>query len=243
MRGVFTYGELEKKIREAHRYSRILVSGFWIIVFLTAFLFGYTGYKYFYQEGLPQPSAAPEASPEPEYKVQYGAVAMLMSEKGQGSAFLLKNGFVLTAQHVVKDQKNVTLNFIKLNLSIPAEVLTIDPKYDFALLKVVGEAPRISPLTLGDSDLVEEGEDVIVVGYPKGEWGITKGTLSLKSAERLKTDAATNPGNSGGPLVYKKENRVIGIIFATRPEAEGMHYAVPINRVKEVLQTKNYSLQ
>jgi S1-C subfamily serine protease len=235
MRGIFTYSELKDKIGETLRYSRILVSGFWIIVILTVFLFSYVGWKYFHDKVLPTPPPSGD-------RAEYGAVAMVIAEKGQGSAFLLRDGYALTAEHVVKNQKSVRLHFVKFDIEVSAEVLTTHPKEDFALLRVEGEVSKITPLTLGDSDLIEEGEDLIVVGYPNGEWGVTKGTLSLKSAERLKTDAATNPGNSGGPLIYIKENRVIGIIIATRPEAEGMHYAVPINRVKEILKSNNYTL-
>jgi len=239
MRGIFTYNELRNKIREALRYSRILVSGFWVVIILTVFLFSFVSWKYFRGE-LPPPG---KSENEAEHRPEYGAVAMVTAEKGLGSAFLLKDGFALTAEHVVKGQKTVKLHFVKFNIDATADVLIMHPKEDFALLRVAGEVSKIPPLTLGDSDLIEELEDVIVVGYPKGEWGATKGTLSLKSADRLKTDAAVNPGNSGGPLIYKKQNRVIGIIIESHSEAEGMHYAVPINRVKEMLKNKNYAVQ
>jgi serine protease Do len=170
-----------------------------------------------------------------------------------GTGFVVdKNGLIVTNQHVVSDLDSeyqvVTSDGKKY------DVLEIkrDNVNDIAIVKI--EAKDLKPLTMGDSDILEVGQRVLAIGTPLGEYtgSVTEGIVSglnrsvttssdwfgttTKSYDNvIQTDAAVNPGNSGGPLIDSQGN-VIGINFATTSGADNISFAIPINKVKERLQ-------
>ncbi|MBV6505703.1 MAG: hypothetical protein ILNGONEN_01267 [Syntrophorhabdaceae bacterium] len=177
------------------------------------------------------------------------AVVLVNGSQGLGTAFFVnKQGYLLTAAHVVSLDPQVQL-LLKDGTYMDAQVLFADSSsdHDIALLKSSQDSGVPEPLTVGDSQLVKEADEVYVIGYPGGEYARTDGIISQKTAEYLKTDAATNPGNSGGPLVSKASNTVVGVIVKTRQiqgqRAEGQHYAVPIEVVETICQAKGYKLR
>ena len=169
---------------------------------------------------------------------------------GTGSGFVIQEGgLILTNNHVIENAVTVSVT-LKDGTELPAEILGRDPSTDVALLRV---AVRTSPAVgLGDSDQVRIGEPAIVIGSPFGfDQSLTAGYISalgrtLRSGDEygteidkvIQTDAAVNPGNSGGPLL-NAEGEVIGIttaIFSIGGGFEGIGLAVPINTARAVAE-------
>jgi S1-C subfamily serine protease len=98
----------------------------------------------------------------------------------------------------------------------------------------------IEPLVLGESDGIKNLDDVILIGYPSGDYSITQGKINsdqYQSLNLFKTDAAANPGNSGGPLLLKEDNTVIAILVGgSSGPAQGENIALKINDVKALLK-------
>ena len=166
-----------------------------------------------------------------------------------GTGFIVDaNGIIVTNQHVVSDvdadYKVITSDGDEY------EVMEIqrDDNNDIAILKI--DATDLTPLTLGNSDAIVVGQTVIAIGTPLGEYvgSVTTGIISgldrnvsastawfgstSKTYENvIQTDAAVNPGNSGGPLLNTSGD-VIGVNFATTSGADNISFALPINVVK-----------
>lgn len=175
------------------------------------------------------------------------SVVLIQSSTGTGTGFIVNNqGYTLTAAHVIGDDNAVGVIF-RDGTYIESQVLFADPATDVALIKLndTGSLPIL--LQFGDSDAVVETEEVYVIGYPGGNYSITKGIIAEKAPNYLKTDAATNPGNSGGPLVEKSSNLVIGMIVASKViqgnVAEGQHYAIPISSIEMICLNRGYSIR
>lgn len=168
--------------------------------------------------------------------------------KGRGSGFLVsKDGLILTNNHVVDKVDKITVSVLHPDGSkktYPATLKGSDPTYDLAVIKI--DAKMDLPyLELGDSDAIEVGEYVIAIGNPYGfEQTVTTGVISAKNRsihaqdvnfdDFIQTDAAINPGNSGGPLL-DMDGKVIAINTAIIPYAQGMGFAVPVNKAKEIM--------
>ncbi|MBQ7219806.1 MAG: Do family serine endopeptidase [Synergistaceae bacterium] len=168
--------------------------------------------------------------------------------KGRGSGFIVtKEGQILTNNHVVDGVDKITVSLQLTDGSkktYPAKIVGSDPTYDLAVIKIEpdGDLPT---LELGDSDAVEVGEYVVAIGNPYGfEQSVTVGVISAKNRsihaqdvnfdDFLQTDAAINPGNSGGPLL-DMEGKVVGINTAIIPYAQGLGFAIPVNKAKEIM--------
>ena len=154
--------------------------------------------------------------------------------KGIGTGFFINNeGYILTCCHVVEDS-------IKLEITIPtlgkntynAEIISISPDYDLALLKTEFENGN-NFLELANSDDIKQGDKVSAVGYPLGQDNLklTSGIISGGQEHMIQTDAPINPGNSGGPLV-DKNNKVIAVNSQKMSASDNIGYAVPINFYK-----------
>ena len=179
-----------------------------------------------------------------------GGVVQIITITSLGSGFIIDaDGRVVTNQHVVGGNRSVTVR-LSDGTEYQAAVLGVDVNADLAIVDITPEI-AVSRVPLGDSDLVQRGEEVLVVGYPLGYQlgqsqtvtrGIISGRMLLNSVEHIQTDAAMNPGNSGGPL-FNRRGQVIGVntwgIRETpdgRP-VEGISFAVSINELKSRLDT------
>jgi S1-C subfamily serine protease len=171
---------------------------------------------------------------------------------GGGSGFVIDDsGYVITNQHIVADAENLSVRFSSGARSA-AEVVGEDPSTDTAVLRVDTPTETLKPLTLGDSDTVGVGDPVIAIGNPL-DFGISVTTGIVSGVGRpipapnrytingaVQTDAALNPGNSGGPLL-DAQGTVIGVnSLAAGSEgggiAQGLGFAIPINTVKGVVE-------
>ncbi len=167
--------------------------------------------------------------------------------KGAGTGFIIDSaGFVVTNAHVVRGADEVTVR-LRDDRQFTAEVVGRDRRLDLALLKIEG-AEGLPAVTLGDSDALRVGEQVIAVGNPFGlGHTVTMGIVSAKARtigagpydEFIQTDASINPGNSGGPL-FNLRGEVVGIATAIRAGADGISFAIPIHALTETIsQLKN----
>lgn len=248
MRIALTPKQLRDKIELAETYLHRLTALFGVLV---AVMLGLGLVVYLNPIPEKQPPGNKSAHEE-----KLNAVAHVTAGGNSGTAFLVNRskGYLLTAEHVVRSQGQVQLNFSKANIKTQAKVLASDPKYDLALLQVTGSVSQIPALDLGDSEVVREGDTVIVAGFPRNEWSRNEGKISGKAGEFLRVDASINPGNSGCPVVYKKYFKVVGLIVSTATfereiggkkqivVGQGMHYALPVNKIKQILLSKGYSL-
>jgi len=170
-----------------------------------------------------------------------------------GSGVLIDpEGYVVTNEHVVRRASKIEVT-LSDGSKHEARPLSADAESDLALLKLEAKKP-LSAIQIGRSDDLMIGETVIALGNPFGlESTVTVGVLSAKNrsvnlggreayAGLIQTDAAINPGNSGGALV-NIHGELIGINVAIRADAEGIGFAIPVDRVREVLKELfNYRL-
>lgn len=164
-------------------------------------------------------------------------------QHAQGSGFLISaDGLVLTNAHVVDGAKEVTVK-LSDHREYKAKVLGADKSSDIAVLKIDGHA--LPSVTLGDSDKLGVGDYVLAIGEPFGlEETATAGIVSAKGRSLpgdgyvpfIQTDAAVNPGNSGGPL-FDATGSVVGInaqIYSNSGGFQGVSFAIPINLAVQV---------
>ena len=173
-----------------------------------------------------------------------------------GSGFVISSeGYIVTNAHVVEGASQVEVKFID-GSSAPGQIVGADSKLDVAVVYV--EARGLTPLALGSSAQVRVGDFTVAIGNPTGEmladtatFGIISATAREANVEGqvnsyIQTDAAINPGSSGGPLL-DMSGRVIGItsakaLYAGYDEygnminAEGIGYAIPIDEAMEVVR-------
>jgi S1-C subfamily serine protease len=162
---------------------------------------------------------------------------------GAGSGVVLDRlGNVLTNNHVVRDALRVEVT-LHDGSSYPATVVGRDPLSDLAVLKVDAPADKLTPAALGDSNALKVGQLAIAIGNPLGfNRTLTLGVVSglgrpIPGASRrlmtgmIQTDAALNPGNSGGPLLNTR-GEVVGINTAIERDQPGVGFAVPIDRAR-----------
>ena len=171
---------------------------------------------------------------------------------GMGSGFVYDNlGHIITNAHVVDGANKATVTFLD-GSQYNAEIIGKDKFTDIAVIKV-SEKPRLlHPLEIGDSSLLQVGEQVAAIGNPFGLSGsMTSGIVSqigrllpsqnsgFSIPDVIQTDAAINPGNSGGPLLNMR-GQVIGINTAIQSitgEFSGIGFAIPSNTVSKIVPT------
>jgi serine protease Do len=158
--------------------------------------------------------------------------------RGQGSGFIISgDGLILTNAHVVRDAKDVTVK-LSDRREFTAKVLGSDPVTDVAVLRI--NAKDLPTVRLGNPKQLEVGDPVMAIGAPFGfEQTATQGIVSAKGRSLpgdsvvpfIQTDAAVNPGNSGGPL-FDGSGSVVGInaqIYSQSGGYQGLSFAIPID--------------
>lgn len=166
--------------------------------------------------------------------------------EGQGSGIILdRKGLIVTNNHVIDGANQVHVS-LKDGRTFTGEVVGSDEATDVAVIRL--DADDLPAAELGDSEVLRVGQFVLAIGnalaLPGGPT-VSMGVLSAKGRPLpgsdfifeglLQTDAAVNPGNSGGPLA-DLDGRIIGITTMMIPYAQGMGFAIPINTVKKIAQ-------
>ena len=191
-----------------------------------------------------------EKSEESVVKIKVERIGSATDTGGLGSGFVYDNlGHIITNAHVVDGASKATVTFLD-GSQYNAEIIGEDRFTDIAVIKV-SEKPRLlHPLQMGDSSLLQVGEQVAAIGNPFGLSGsMTSGIVSqmgrliaspdtaFSIPDVIQTDAAINPGNSGGPLLNMK-GQVIGINTAIQSITggnSGIGFAVPSNTVSKIV--------
>ena len=164
---------------------------------------------------------------------------------GTGTGIIMsEDGYIITNAHVIEDGNQITVT-LNDGTEYQAQVVGSDSKVDIAVIKV--EATGLTAGNFGDSDSLVHGEPAIVIGNPLGmdfAGTITDGIISSTSREvkidnyimnLLQTNAAVNPGNSGGPLINCR-GEIVGVVSAkiSVDDVEGIGFAIPINTALNV---------
>lgn len=171
-------------------------------------------------------------------------------QQGEGSGFVWDNeGHIVTNNHVVADASRVVVIFSD-GMTVQAEIVGTDPDADLAVLRVDTDIVDVAPLELGNTDALQVGQLAVAMGNPFGlENTMTSGIISALGRtipsgltpysipNVIQTDAPTNPGNSGGPLLNRFAE-VIGInaqIVSRSGSSAGIGFAIPVSRAKQVV--------
>lgn len=171
-------------------------------------------------------------------QIRHPQTQKMIEQGAAGSGFAISSdGYIVTNNHVIEDASSIRASFDE-GMESEALLIGADPSTDIAVLKVYDG--DLKPLQFANSDLLEVGQIAIAIGNPLGlQHTVTAGVVSARGRslranngrlidDIIQTDAALNPGSSGGPLM-NSEGKVIGVNTAMIPEAQGLCFAVASN--------------
>lgn len=175
---------------------------------------------------------------EPNYKRRYRRNSL-----GSGVIIDGDRGYILTNEHVIARSAKITV-VLRDEREFEAELVGAAPDFDLAVLRIESKEP-LPAIQMGNSDDLMIGETVIAIGNPFGFSNtVTTGVISAMNRsvqaqnrtyrDFIQTDASINPGNSGGPLL-NINGELIGINTAIYSKAQGIGFAIPINKAKRVV--------
>ncbi len=175
---------------------------------------------------------------EPQYKRRYKGTSL-----GSGVVIDGTRGYILTNEHVIARSSKIKV-VLKDEREFEAELVGAAPDFDLAVLKIDSDE-SLPAVEMGDSDDLMIGETVIAIGNPFGfSHTVTTGVISalnrsVQTEDRtyrdfIQTDASINPGNSGGPILNINGD-LIGINTAIYSKAQGIGFAIPINKARRVM--------
>jgi len=167
------------------------------------------------------------------------AVVLVETSSGRGSGFFVRPDTLITNVHVVKDDGVVRLRRMD-GSSISARVELRAPAFDIAILRVTPTAGQVV-IPMGSAETLRPGQEVITIGSALGTLqnsvtrGIVSGVRRSGEATLVQTDAAANPGNSGGPLL-DRTGTAIGITTMGYRDSQGLNFAVAIDHARALLE-------
>lgn len=170
----------------------------------------------------------------------FKAIYKVNHADGSGSCFYLKDqNLFVTNYHVVQGFRQVALEDNDKNRYL-ANVILVNPSVDIALLTAEGDFSAIPAIHLAQQDVCI-GQKINVAGYPFGmPFTVTEGTVSspkqlMDHSYYIQTDAAVNPGNSGGPML-NEQGDIIGITTSKFKDADNMGFGIPIAALRTLLE-------
>ena len=190
----------------------------------------------------PVPLSDPGLTPALEDMVDRAmpAIVLVETNSGRGSAFFVRHDTLITNVHVVQHDSYVTLRRMD-GSSVTARVQTRAPNFDIAVLKVAQASPSQPFLQMGSTSGLKPGQEIIVIGSALGTLqnsvsrGIVSGLRNSGGVTLVQSDAAANPGNSGGPML-DRNGRVIGVLTAGYNDREGLNFGVSIDHARDILE-------
>ena len=177
--------------------------------------------------------------------VKGDAVVLVAATSMTGTGFLISSeGYILTAAHILKDDNVATIIFRDGNFQ-DVNLLFKDEAADIALLQIPPTNNLPKKLILGNSETLNQS--VVLVGYPSGAFAETRGLITERNTDYLRTNISLNPGNGGGPLVNEEDRSIIGMIISAnninQDTVNNVHYAIPINKIKNICEQNGFLLQ
>lgn len=173
------------------------------------------------------------------YQKAVNSVVTIETNEGLGSGFFIQKNLVATNYHVIEDANSAVIYLNNTNTSYEVEgYVALDEQNDLAILKVKYDAGV--PLKLSQT-MVKQGDDVLVIGSPKGLAAtITKGIVSNLNAELklIQIDAAISHGSSGGP-VFNITGEVIGVAVGGIENGQNLNFAIPAKTLENLLLFKS----
>lgn len=171
----------------------------------------------------------------------YRLVYKVTHAGGSGSCFYLKShDLFVTNYHVVSGFHEVAIHDNDRNPYL-ARVVLVNPALDIALMVVDGDFSQLPELSLAADDALEIGGKVSVAGYPYGmPFTVTEGSVSspkqlMDGKYYIQTDAAVNPGNSGGPI-FNENNEVVGVTVSKFSNADNMGFGIRVEALRKLLE-------
>ena len=167
-----------------------------------------------------------------------------VAEAAGSGVIISEDGYIFTNNHVIEDATKITVT-LRSGESYEAQLIGTDSDLDVALLKI--EASGLSAATIGDSSTVNVGDKAVIIGNPLGTLGgsVTEGIISAvdrtleidgKTMHLMQTDAAVNPGNSGGGM-FNGQGELAGIVVAKSADStvDNIGFVIPINSALDIL--------
>lgn len=208
----------------------------------------------------PTPSQPADAAPEPPSPAPLSssasteemvdrvmpAIVLIETTSGRGSGFFVRHDTLITNVHVVQNDGYVTLRKSD-GSTANARVETRAPAFDIAILKVATPSPSQVVIPIGSAKSLRPGQEIVVIGSALGTLqnsvsrGIVSGLRTSGGATLVQTDAAANPGNSGGPML-DRNGAAIGITTLGYKNAEGLNFGVAIDHARDLLEGRQANL-
>lgn len=197
-------------------------------------------------DAAPPPTTTPAAPLAPPGSIEemvdrvMPAVVLIETTAGRGSGFYVSHDTLITNVHVVQNDSYVTLRRMD-GSTVSARVDKKAPAFDIAVLKVASPSANQAVIPMGSAHALKPGQEIIVIGSALGTLqnsvsrGIVSGLREAGGATLVQTDAAVNPGNSGGPML-DRSGTVIGITTMGYKGAEGLNFGVAIEHARDLME-------
>lgn len=174
------------------------------------------------------------------------AIVQIQSTVGSGSGFFVRHDTLITNVHVVQNDGYVTIKRSD-GSTANARVETRAPAFDIAILKLAQASSTQPVLQMGNTKALRAGQEIVVIGSALGTLtnsvsrGVMSGLRSAGGATLVQTDAASNPGNSGGPML-DRNGSVIAVTTMGYRGAQGLNFGVAIDHARDLLEGRQTNL-